>query len=589
MTRTPGQNSVRAWFRWAFVAAVLVQLLMASGSIAMVSAVRVFVTGESLWSKGIYNALISLQHYADEGLEVDFHAFSSAIAIPQGASRARILLDQPSDDKAAIKNGLLQAENHPQDIDSLLRLLPFIWDAEAMASTIRVWRLGDVQLQRLAQLGTDIHNLRRTGAAISPEQINYWRTQIAEINRSVAPLAKEFSATLGSKARDLGRLLLVVNWLTAIALCLLYWFSIRKAMLASAQANNELEVERLRSGTTLAALGDGVITLDAQRHILYTNPAASRLLDRQAKDLLQQDIANVLPFAHALLTTSAPQSPSGEKPANPDDQVHWLPRRQSGQSDVAVRVSVTPLVQDQQPSGAVLVLHDVSQEQNYMRMLVWQQSHDLLTGLDNRPAFEKCMQQVLGKQQVSLLHLNLDHFKMINASYGHAAGDEILRQVCQQLRLALREQDVLARIGGDEFAVLLCNCHPHAAMQTAERLRTTVHDLNVRWHHHNLHTGVSIGVVHISHNQNADPQTLLGMADSACKHAKESGRNRITVYDPLNQVFQRHQGDMEWVQRLRSSLEENHFALYAQTVYPLKPQGKGLQGVHFEVLLRLCD
>ena len=591
MRRTPAQNNVREWRWWLFVAAVVVQLLLASGSITLMSAVRVFVTGESLWSKGMNSAFMHLEHYAATGRESDFQQFTQAIAIPQGASMARQLMDMGSPDIQRVKEGLIQAENHPDDVNSLMRLLPHVWHSEVMASTIAVWRMGDAHLHTMAQLGADIRTRRQSGTPVNARQVALWQEQITDLNRSVTPLAKEFSATLGAKARALGQLLLLINTLTAVLLGLLYWYGLRRAMLASAKVSTELETERLRSGVTLAALGDGVITLDAQRSIRYVNPAAARLLDTEAHLLLHQDITKVLPFAQQVLSSHAEHTTerNGDNARPPEEQVHWISRRLSGEPDVAVRVSVTALTQDERPSGTVLVLHDVSQEQNYMRMLVWQQSHDLLTGLDNRPAFEKYMHQVLGKQQFSLLHLNLDHFKMINASYGHAAGDEILRQVCQQLRLALREQDVLARVGGDEFAVLLVGCHPHAALQTAERLRKSVHDLNVRWHNHNLHTGVSIGVVHILPNQNTDPQILLGMSDSACKHAKESGRNRITVYDPFNQVFQRHQGDMEWVQRLRSSLETNNFTLYAQTVYPLQPQGKGQQGVHFEVLLRLLD
>ncbi len=84
-----------------------------------------------------------------------------------------------------------------------------------------------------------------------------------------------------------------------------------------------------------------------------------------------------------------------------------------------------------------------------MRMLAWQASHDALTGLQNRASFEQYLEQIIGRQQASLLQLNLDHFKMINATYGHSVGDEVLRQVCHLLRSALRESDALARIGGD--------------------------------------------------------------------------------------------------------------------------------------------
>ena len=568
------------WRRWLFISAVAVQLLVASASIVLMSSVRVVVSGESLWSKGLYVAFSNLHQYADSGAAQDYIRFQEALSIPLGVGKAREALDAGQQDTHAMREGLLQGENHPADIDSLLRVLPWFWNMTILQPTIALWRQGDAHVQSIRELGEQIFIRRSSDKPVSPREIAAWHQQIAAIDSTVMPLAKQFSASLGENSRSLGNMLLLVNLLTALVLSILYWLSVQRAIAESIKANSELEVERLRSNVTLAALGDGVLTLDTQQRIRYANPAVSRLLDMPLSHLLGRSVIEVLPFSAEML-----QPPGIHQ--HRDDSVHWLTRAE--QDSVAVRVSITPLEQDDVHSGSVMVLHDVSQEQNYMRMLAWQQSHDLLTGLDNRAAFEKYLLQAVGKYQASLLHLNLDHFKMINASYGHAAGDEILRQVCQQLRLALRESDVMARVGGDEFAVLLNHCQPHAAMQTAERLRKSVHELNVQWRQHNLHTGVSIGVVHIDPSQNNDPQNLLGMADSACKHAKDSGRNRITVYNPYNRVFQRYQGDMDWVQRLRTSLEEDKFTLYAQTVYPLTPQGKGMDGIHFEVLLRLFD
>lgn len=568
------------WRRWLFISAVAVQLLVASASIVLMSSVRVVVSGESLWSKGLYAAFVNLHKYAETGAMQDYVNFQESLSIPLGVGTARQALDRGSRDKQIMRAGLLLGENHPADVDSLLHVMPLVWRMEALEPTIALWRKGDAHVQSIRELGEQIFARRSSDKPVTAQEIIAWRHQISAINNTVMPLAKQFSASLGDNSRRLGNLLLLVNLLTALVLSALYWFSVRRAIAESIRATSELEVERLRSNLTLAALGDGVLTLDTQQRIRYANPAVSRLLDMPLGRLLGRNVVEVLPFAAEML-----QPIAGHQQR--DESVHWLTRAE--QDSVAVRVSVTQLEQDDVHSGAVLVLHDVSQEQNYMRMLAWQQSHDLLTGLDNRAAFEKHLQQAVGKYQASLLHLNLDHFKMINASYGHPAGDEILRQVCQQLRLALRESDVMARVGGDEFAVLLNHCYPHAAMQTAERLRKSVHELNVQWRQHNLHTGVSIGVVHIDPSHNNDPQSLLGMADSACKHSKDTGRNRITVYNPFNRVFQRYQGDMDWVQRLRSSLENDKFTLYAQTVYPLTPQNKGMNGIHFEVLLRLMD
>lgn len=574
------------WRRWIFISAVAVQLLVASSSIALMSSVRVVVSGESLWSKGFSSAVMHLQRYAETGNLQDYTDFQKSLSIPIGMGEARQVLDAQTRNNSAIREGLLQGENHPSDVDSLLRILPWVWNLQTLAPTIEYWRRGDRHVQAIQELGHQIQERRSTDKPVTAAEIDAWHQQISDLGNTVMPLSKQFSASLGSNSRQLGRLLLIINLLTAMVLSLIYWFSVQRAIAESAKAYSELEVERQRSSVTLAALGDGVITLDVQQRILYANPSTSQLLDLPSAQLLGRNIAEVLGFVPELIATHN-ASLAHAKKSNSDNHVHWITR--PGKDNVAVRVSITALESESKHSGTVIVLHDVSQEQNYMRMLAWQASHDALTGLQNRASFEQYLEQIIGRQQASLLQLNLDHFKMINATYGHSVGDEVLRQVCHLLRSALRESDALARIGGDEFAILLTNCPPHAAMQTAERLRKSVHELNVHWHQKNLHTGVSIGVVHIEPHHSSAPQSLLSMADNACKHAKESGRNRISVYNPFNRIFQRYQGDMEWVQRLRSSLENNQFSLMAQTVYPLKPQPKGMGGVHFEVLLRLQD
>jgi diguanylate cyclase (GGDEF)-like protein/PAS domain S-box-containing protein len=574
------------WRRWIFISAVAVQLLVASSSIALMSSVRVVVSGESLWSKGFSSAVMHLQRYAETGNLQDYTDFQKSLSIPIGMGEARQVLDAQTRNNSAIREGLLQGENHPSDVDSLLRILPWVWNLQTLAPTIEYWRRGDRHVQAIQELGHQIQERRSTDKPVTAAEIDAWHQQISDLGNTVMPLSKQFSASLGSNSRQLGRLLLIINLLTAMVLSLIYWFSVQRAIAESAKAYSELEVERQRSSVTLAALGDGVITLDVQQRILYANPSTSQLLDLPSAQLLGRNIAEVLGFVPELIATHNAFLAHAKK-SNSDNHVHWITR--PGKDNVAVRVSITALESESKHSGTVIVLHDVSQEQNYMRMLAWQASHDALTGLQNRASFEQYLEQIIGRQQASLLQLNLDHFKMINATYGHSVGDEVLRQVCHLLRSALRESDALARIGGDEFAILLTNCPPHAAMQTAERLRKSVHELNVHWHQKNLHTGVSIGVVHIEPHHSSAPQSLLSMADNACKHAKESGRNRISVYNPFNRIFQRYQGDMEWVQRLRSSLENNQFSLMAQTVYPLKPQPKGMGGVHFEVLLRLQD
>lgn len=585
---TNSQNKTYKWRRWLFISAVAIQLMVAIASIVLLSAVRIVVSGESLWAKGMHAAVMHLQRYATTAAPQEFIDFRNAIAIPLGVSTARQALDDGAHDISSIREGLLKGENHPDDVQTVLYALPLVWDLPALLPARTLWQQGDAYANELAQLGEAIHQRLQSSKTVANAQtVNAWLQQISQIHSTVIPLAKQFSAVLGDLFRGLSHRLLLINLATALVLSLLYLLSVQRAINESHKAHSTLEAERQRSSITLAALADGVLTLDAKQRIRYANPAASRLLDTPVGHLLGHPVAEIIPFAPSLIAQHEQASPVQGRSKAEEDQIHWIERE--NRDKVAVRISTTSVEDAQQRTGTVMVLHDVSQEQAYMQMLAWQQSHDMLTGLDNRTAFEKYLQQTLGKHHCTLLHLNLDHFKIINASYGHAAGDETLREVCQQLRIAVRESDVLARIGGDEFAVMLNHCQPHAAMQTAERLRMLIHNLHVQWRQHNLHTGVSIGVVHIHPQRPTDAQTLLRMAESACKHAKESGRNRISVYNPFNRVFQRYQGDMEWVQRLRFSLEHDKFTLMAQTVYPLQPSVTGMHGAHFEILLRLQD
>ncbi|HJU50578.1 MAG TPA: EAL domain-containing protein, partial [Pseudogulbenkiania sp.] len=237
------------------------------------------------------------------------------------------------------------------------------------------------------------------------------------------------------------------------------------------------------------------------------------------------------------------------------------------------------------------VFHDMTRERLYIDSLSWQASHDALTGLTNRHEFERRLTRLLeaaaGRQQYHvLMYLDLDQFKVVNDTCGHAAGDELLRQVCVLLTQQLREEDTLARLGGDEFGVLLQNCPPEAALLVAEKLRQTVSDLHFSWGGQPFSISASIGVVHIS-GVPTSLKEVMRAADVACYMAKEKGRNRVQLYAADDAELTTRYGEMEWVHRLRRAQEEDRFRLYAQRIAPLS--GSGPAAPHFELLLRLLD
>ncbi len=260
-------------------------------------------------------------------------------------------------------------------------------------------------------------------------------------------------------------------------------------------------------------------------------------------------------------------------------------------STVSVTLVGAPIHNSGKVSGTVLVLHDMTQERQYIANLSWQATHDALTGLANRREFEYRLEQALhalARQPArhALMFLDLDQFKLVNDTCGHAAGDELLRHICALLQSGLRESDTLARLGGDEFGILLENCSPEAAEKIAEVLRQTVQNLHFVWKGRPFVTTISIGLVHITQS----PTTLessLRAADMACYMAKEKGRNRVQVYHADDSELSLRFGEMAWVQRLHMALEENRFCLYAQEIAPLGATDR--ESGHIEILLRLHD
>jgi diguanylate cyclase (GGDEF)-like protein len=266
--------------------------------------------------------------------------------------------------------------------------------------------------------------------------------------------------------------------------------------------------------------------------------------------------------------------------------------RPRNDTPVAVDYSVAPIRNRLSDIvGAVLVFHDMSRERQYAARLAHLASHDPLTGLLNRREFERRLTTTLAHEQHepfnhAVLYLDLDQFKVVNDTCGHAAGDELLRQVTGLFRPLLREGDTLARLGGDEFGVLLEHCPTDPALRIAETLRTAVADFRFVWKNRSFNGSVSVGLVNISDG----PQTLAGVlsaADAACYMAKDKGRNRVQVYSPnSNEVTARHD-EMEWVNRIQLALAENRFCLYAQPVCVTR--GDRATRPYTELLLRMRD
>ena len=216
--------------------------------------------------------------------------------------------------------------------------------------------------------------------------------------------------------------------------------------------------------------------------------------------------------------------------------------------------------------------------------------HDPLTGRYNRRAFEARLQRaietaVVENKQHALCYIDLDQFKVVNDTCGHVAGDELLKQVATLLERGIRDSDMLARLGGDEFGVLLEGCDLDKAAEHAETMRLNVRKHRFVWQDKPFDVSISIGLVPIT-PESVSLEEVLKNADAACYVAKDSGRNRLQVYQPHDKELAQRYGEMQWVSRIQQALAEDRFELHGQFI---RPAARKAEAPRYEVLVRLRD
>ena len=223
--------------------------------------------------------------------------------------------------------------------------------------------------------------------------------------------------------------------------------------------------------------------------------------------------------------------------------------------------------------------------------LAWQATHDALTGLPNRRAFEDRLAKIVEdsafdpQMTMAILFIDLDQFKIVNDTCGHAAGDALLLRICAPLQAAMRSDDLLVRFGGDEFSVLLPGIEREAAIQIAEDIRAAIERIGFTWKGRALNITASVGVIHEVLSQ-CSIEDMMSRADMACFMAKEKGRNRVQSHSNEDQDLLVRFREMNWVQRIHEALNDNRMRLYAQEIVPLRTIE---DGAHIEILVRMLD
>ncbi len=357
-----------------------------------------------------------------------------------------------------------------------------------------------------------------------------------------------------------------------------------KALRLSNEKLKASQEHMLKLSRAVESSPNPILITDAKGTIEYVNKRCEKLSGYPASEMVGQRLetykSNKMPsafFDEVWQQTIADGQWSGEiENCRKDGSHYWVKLYLAAVYDEENKIN-----------HYVAIYEDITESRKLSKKLSYQATHDDLTGLINRTEFERRLSMLVNDAhrigtEHALCFLDLDQFKVINDTCGHIAGDELLRQLGSLLGSSTRRSDTLARLGGDEFAILVEDCALAKAEFIANEIKELVCQFQFVWESQVFSIGVSIGVAMItSHTKNRTE--ALKQADSACYAAKNSGRNRVYLYQEQDQQLTAQKGEFKWVNEIKEALKENRFELYAQPIVSTQTGSIEI----YEILVRL--
>jgi len=370
------------------------------------------------------------------------------------------------------------------------------------------------------------------------------------------------------------------------------------------RASSELAAQHELLEVTLRSIGDGVITTDKSGDVVWLNPIAEQLIGWSASEARGRPLREVFNVLHAhqkmnMCDGDATNNTEARTQSERSSEYTTLISREGKAR--WVEDSVAPIRNDRGDThGAVLVFRDVTRQREIARQMTWRATHDDLTGLYNRVEFETKLKALHDSclesgGEHAVLFIDLDQFKVVNDSCGHAAGDQLLQRVARMLEQTVRSDDVLVRLGGDEFAVMMFDCSSELAEKMAQLICDRMDEFRFVFQSQRFRISASIGLVPVTRHW-GDVTEIIKAADTACYDAKEAGRNRVCVWCDTNEELRARRALTRWASRIEEALDEDAFELYAQRIEALDSlpadlsllsERTGGTCAHAEILLRM--
>lgn len=334
----------------------------------------------------------------------------------------------------------------------------------------------------------------------------------------------------------------------------------------SERIEKESELKRLASFPEFSP--NPILEFKKDGTVTYSNPASIELFPNITKLGFKHEIFNDLDEQYSSL-----------------EEFHELIRNiEVGQSTFEQKIIYSP-----ETKLFRMYIWDITKLRNLTQKMTYQATHDALTNLINRREFEKRLELATDEAKVnnkthSLCYMDLDQFKTVNDSCGHAAGDELLKQISTTINTKVRATDTFSRLGGDEFGLLLVGCPIDKATMIAEEIRKIVEKFRFHWDNKTFKIGISIGIVTLN-KQSGSTKDIQSAADTACYIAKEQGRNRVHIYEVDSTAITNHANQTNWLNRINNALDNNKFVLYFQKIASISNS----EHEHYEVLIRMLD
>jgi len=563
----------------ALIVFAAVAALLTASMLEIQAGATAYIVGESHWSRAQQEAVSYLYRYTQHGEPADLQQVRDALTVPLGDRAGRLALERRPRDEAAARQGFLLGRNAPEDLGRLIWMFKYFAGAPYFRDSVQLWRQGEQEIIKLEALVNEIQAARARGR-LSAAQVSDYQQRVIDIDRRVRPIELAFSKSLLRGANLLRKILLTAS---VVIFLVIAWCAL--AVLRWTFGRVRESEGKFRAAFHQAAVG--MAKMDRDGRIIEVNETFSEILGHPPQRLIgssffelfhPNEMAHIGCDPESGIAWDTLGAPMDQRLLRSDGRTVWgrwtASVIRNGRGD---------------PDRVFVIIEDVSEAHQLSTEIAHQATHDALTGLINRREIERRLEQAVdsarnGTERHALCFIDIDQFKLVNDTCGHAVGDELLRRFASTAQLYLRHTDWVGRLGGDEFAVFLERTSLKGAERVAEKINEALSASTFAWQGRNFNVTCSIGVVEIT-SDSSDLSWLLRAADTACYLAKEDGRNRIRAYHETDEAVARRRGEMEWVGEIRKAIADGRLQLYAQLIEPLRGRG----GLQYEILVRLVD